>query len=169
MCPYWEIKSSNKIKASLKRFWKLLFIHYFRMELGTFLCVLEDTRDFDWTTPVHIIETLSEYQFRKYSFFHFWVWVNDFVMIWNNAPSVRVLRNKIKVIIFGNDVCVNKCSSSDILSVVTEKSFRCFCVYHDNLKGWYLFTINFFSLLKKLVNKIFFQNFYLIHWTTVCK
>ena len=138
--------SSDEIKAPFKRFWQFLLVHDLRMELGTFLCILEDTWDFDWTTPVHVIETLSEYQFWKYSFFHFWVGVNDFVVIWNNASSVGTLGDKIKVVIFGNNVSVDQCSGSDILSVINEKSFRCFCVDHNYLKGWYFFTINFLSL-----------------------
>ena len=137
---------SDEIKAPFKRFWELLLIHDFWVELGTFLCVLKNTWDFDWTTPVHIIETLSEYQFWKYSFFHFWVGVNDLVVIWNNASSVGILRNKVEVIIFGNNISVDQCSSFDILSAVTEKPFRCFGVDHNYLEGWYFFTIDFFRL-----------------------
>lgn len=138
---------SDKVELALQLLAQLLIFQDFTVELGTFLCVLKDSRYFNWSSPVDIVEALREDQLLQHSFFHFRVWKNHSVVIGDSWASIWRLRDNIEVIIFRDNFWGYHCSCWKIsdLPSFSEKPFWCFNINHDHGESRCFFFIDLFK------------------------
>lgn len=86
-------------------------------EVAKLVRILQDWWYSDWTTPVHIVETLAVHKFLQHSFLNLGVSEKDFEVDWFHSASVAVLGDQVEIIIFGYDFAVHECTISWVCNI----------------------------------------------------
>ena len=83
-------------------------------------------------------------------------------MIGNDAATVGVLWDEVEVIVWWDNVWVDKSAGANVLAILGKETLAGFGIYHDGLEGGTFLFVDVRGFVKEFVDEVLFEQFDLV-------